>query len=296
MGRGSTMASVAIERGFIDIAEGQVHYRAGGEAGGAAVRRRPLVLFHGSPGSTKQMERLIAALGTTRPVIALDTLGMGDSSPPAREDADMVYFADAARRALTAHGVTGKVDLLGHHTGARIATEFAIAWPEWVGKMILDGMSAEITDQAREYAKSLDRRHLVDQVGTQFFVIWNTLRDQYLFRPYTKRLAANVRPNGLPPLDHFHDHVVEILKGIGTSHVAYRAAVLYDSPERLPLIKVPTLATCAREDSPFAALDRVAELVPGCTKLVQPQANAENLATDEEIRGLATVFADWLDR
>jgi pimeloyl-ACP methyl ester carboxylesterase len=231
-----------------------------------------------------------------RPIIALDTLGMGDSSPPAREDADMAYFADAAKRALDGHGVAGRLDLFGHHTGARIATEFAITAPERVGKVILDGMSAAPTPQAREYATTLDKRHLIDQIGTQFFRAWNDLRDAYLFRPAHKRLAANVRPNGLPPLEHFHDHVVEVLKSYATSHTAYRAAVLYDSPTRLPLLKVPVLATCARLDSPFAALDEVARLVPGATKLVQPQDNAENLASDDEIRALGKAFGDWLDK
>ena len=49
---------------------------------------------------------------------------------------------------------------------------------------------------------------------------------------------------------------------------------------------VPTLATCARLDGPFSALDEVARLVPGCTKLIQAQDNAGDLATDEEIRAL----------
>jgi len=289
------MTTLTIERGFLDIAEGQIHFRAAGGDPRKA-KKRPLVMFHGSPGSSKQLERLILAMAGSRPVMALDTLGMGDSSPPAREDAYMTYFADAARRGLDWYGVTGQVDLLGHHTGARIATEFAIASPSRVGRVILDGMSAAPTEQAREYAKTLDKRHLIDQIGTQFFRAWNDLKDAYLFRPAHKRLAANVRPNGLPPLSLFHDHVVEVLKSYPTSHTAYRAAVLYDSPARLPLLKMPVLATCARHDSPFAALDEVARLVPGATKLVQPQDNAENLASDEEIRALGRVFGDWLDK
>ena len=276
-------------RGFIDIDEGQVHYRAAGQGG------TPLVMFHGSPGSSKMLDRLILALGQTRQVIALDTMGQGDSSAPARDDVDMAYFADAARRALDALGGFETVDVFGTHTGARIATEFAIHYPRRTRKMILDGMSAAVTAQGRDYAKTLDKRHLVDQVGTQFFNAWTSLRDGYLFWPGTSRDAAHRRPTGLPPLDRLHDHVVDILKGFRTSHHAYIAAVTYPSADRLPLIAVPTLAVCARNDVPYPNLDAVAALAPGCSKMEHPYDNPETLATAEETRALAEMLAEWLD-
>lgn len=225
----------AIRRGFADISEGQVHFRAAGpdpRAGGP----RPLLVFHGSPGSSKQLERLIAAMGETRPVFGFDTMGLGDSSPPPRDDVDMAYFADAAFRAAVALGLGG-VDLYGSHTGARIAVEYAIAQQGAVGKMVLDGMSAAVTPQGRDYAATLDKRHYIDQVGTHWHVAWQTLRDAYLFSPYNRLTAASVRPVGLPPLDRLHAHICEILKGIHTSHIAYAAAVLYDSPARLPRVR-----------------------------------------------------------
>ena len=287
------MSAAQIRRGFLDIAEGQIHFRAAGRE--PAQSEKPLlVMFHGAPGSSKQFERLVLAMASVRPVMALDTMGMGDSSPSAREDADMSYFADAAGRALDSHGVTGKLDVLGHHEGAPVATEFAIAWPARVNKLILDGMSAAPTERARGYATTLDKRAPIDQVGSQYFDAWHSLRDAYLFRPADQRLAANTLPSGLPSLELFHAHVVEILKGLRTSHTATAAAALYDAPTRLPFISVPTLATCARLDGPFSALDEVARLVPGCTKLIQPQDNTGDLATDEEIRALGKALGDWL--
>ncbi|MDA0368238.1 MAG: alpha/beta hydrolase [Proteobacteria bacterium] len=276
-------------RGFIDIDEGQVHYRTAGHGG------TPLVMFHGSPGSSKMLSRLMSALGETRHVIALDTMGQGDSSAPARDNVDMAYFADAACRGLDAYGGMDQVDVFGTHTGARIATEFAIHHPQRTRKLVLDGMSAAVTPQGLDYAKTLDKRHLVDQVGTQFFNTWTSLRDGYLFWPATARDAAHRRPTGLPPLDRLHDHVVDILKGFRTSHHAYIAAVTYPSPDRLPLITVPTLAVCARNDVPYAHLDGVADLVPGCAKMAHPHDNPETLATTEETQALAKMLADWLD-
>jgi len=278
-----------LERGFADIDEGQVHFRMAGDGG------VPLVMFHGSPGSSKMLNRLAAALGKTRRVIALDTMGQGDSSPPPRDEVDMAYFADAGARALDALGGFDRVDLFGTHTGARIATEFAIHNPERTRKVILDGMSAAVTAQSRDYAATLDKRHLVDQVGTQFFNAWTSLRDAYLFYPGTVRDAEHRRPTGLPPLHRLNDHVVEILKGFRTSHHAYIAAVTYPSPERLPLLRAPTLAVCAPNDVPYRHLEGVLELLPNGTRIDYPHDNPETLATDAETQALADMLAGWLD-
>lgn len=283
----------AIRRGFIDIAEGQVHFRAAGPEP-QPDGQRPLLVFHGSPGSSKQLERFIAAMGETRPVLGFDTMGLGDSSPPAHDNADMAYFADAAFRAAKALGLD-RVDLFGSHTGARIAVEYAIARPDAVGRMVLDGMSAQVTAQGRDYASTLDKRHYIDQTGTHWHVAWQTLRDAYLFSPHNKLVAESVRPVGLPPLDRLDAHICEILKGIRTSHHAYIAAVLYDSPARLPLVRVPTLAIAARNDTPFPHLDGVSKLIPGCVKMEHPHPNPETLATDAETADLARMVAGWLD-
>ena len=57
--------SDVISRGFVDIAEGQAHYRACG-AKGLPV----LVMFHGSPGSSFSLTPLMRHLGKRRRVIA----------------------------------------------------------------------------------------------------------------------------------------------------------------------------------------------------------------------------------
>jgi pimeloyl-ACP methyl ester carboxylesterase len=70
-----------IRRGFVEIAEGQVHYRtAGWDRPGV-----PLMMLHPSPGSARMLEPLMGVFGQERRVIATDTLGNGDSSSPADE-------------------------------------------------------------------------------------------------------------------------------------------------------------------------------------------------------------------
>lgn len=282
-----------VKRAFADIAEGQVHYRF---AGWDREELPPLVMFHGSPGSSWALEGLVAALGDTRTTVAFDTLGQGDSCRPASDDADMAYFAEAAARALDSMGSRFKqFDLFGTHTGARTATELAINGRGRVRKLILDGMSDGINPFYVRYAETLDKSHYIDQEGTQFFKTWNVTRDGHIFWPPSERNAAHLRGAGLPSGDVLHDQVMDALKSVRAGHIAYRAAVLYASDERLPLIDIPTLVTCATGDSPFQYFDGAASLVPGCTKMLHPHDNPITKASDSELAALAEMLRAWID-
>ena len=283
-----------MKRGFADIAEGQVHYRTARPAIGSG--KRPLIMFHGSPGSSRSLERLVANLGRSRIVIAFDTLGQGDSCAPARPDVTMAYYGEAYSRALAWLGPDfAKVDTFGTHTGARTAAELAIYDPGRVNKVILDGMRRGTSDFWREYAAYVDLSRYIDQEGTQFFKAWTRLRDQYLFFPPYMRDAAHMRAKELPAADEMHDHALEVFKGIRTAHIPYRLAVLYPSEDRLPLIRVPTLSTCAPNDGPFGDIDYVASLIPGCVAKPHPHRPKMSDATDEEIANLSAMLTDWLD-
>jgi pimeloyl-ACP methyl ester carboxylesterase len=279
-----------IRRGFADIAEGQMHYRS---AGPQRSDKRPLVMLHGSPESSAALVRVIRGLAAKRPVIAFDTLGQGDSAQPAIADPDIVYFAGAVIRATESLGL-GSFDLYGFHTGARIATEVAIAVPKRVGKVILDGMSDGVNAMYREYVKTLDNSHLIDQEGTQFIKIWNKTRDGYLFWPPYKRDPAHWRGLGLPHAQELHDRMMDTLKSVRCGHMAYQAAVLYPSDQRLPLLTCPTLATCAPKDSPWAYLDGVGRLLKNGTKRPYPHDNPMNRSSDAEIAAVVAMFDEWL--
>ena len=269
-----------IRRGFTEIAEGQVHYRTAGEGGDL-----PLVMMHASPGSARLLEPLIAAFGRQRRVIACDTLGNGVSCQPARRDADIAYFADAHRRALDALGID-RFDLYGSHTGANIACEIAIAAPDRVRRLVLDGVSLyapeERADMLVHYAPGVT----LDQNGSQLQWIWNFVRDAYLFWPWYKRDAAHRRPLGLPSAEELHDKVVEVLKSARSYHISYNAAIGYDKEPRLKLVSVPTLLACARSDMLFEYFERVRALMPKAEPLVTrgigaPDAFAETVAAFE---------------
>lgn len=262
----------AIRRGFVDVDGGQVHYRFAGEPDGT-----PLVLIHPSPGSSKQLEGPIAHLAKLgRHCIAPDTAGNGDSSPLALEQPSIADLADRAYAALDKL-VTGPFDLYGSHTGASIAMEIAIAHPDRVRSLTLDGMGLYSGELQTEVLERYAREIRPDAEATHLMKVWHFCRDQYLFWPYYNRTADGRLPNGLPSDDDLHDFVVEVLKSMHTYHLSYRAAFRHPKRDRLPLIEVPSLVVCSPSDMLYEYFDMVAELVPNARrKALLPWDNPEH--------------------
>ena len=284
----------AIKRGFADTAAGQVHYRMARPPGAAAAR--PLVMFHGSPSSSLSLVRLMTHLGQTRTVIAFDTMGQGDSCPPPSGNITFEDFAHRYAEALTFLGPEFEcVDLFGTHTGARIAAEFAIAFPERSGRLILDGMRRGPNEFWREYADSLDLARYIDHEGTQFQKAWSKLRDSFFFFPPYRQDAAHFIGVPLPEAHALHDYALEVFKGIAASHIPYRLAVLYPSEQRLPKLACPTLCTCAPKDGPFGDIEYVARLIQKAIARPHPQQVKMAAASDAELAQFAAMLTAWLD-
>ena len=230
---GTAMSEV--KRAFVEIAEGQVHYRHAG-----AAEATPLVMLHPGPTSSHALVPLIERLGAHRRIVAPDILGMGDSCAPARDDADMAYFAEAMGRALDALGV-GKFDLWGSMTGAHCAIELALQQPARVKRLYVE-MLFEY-DAATE--KALQERHApkveADLIGNQLNLFWHLARDQHIFFPWFERDAAHARASGLPTAQQLHGKTVELLKAMRTYHVPLNAALRHPSGERVAQVQVPVI-------------------------------------------------------
>jgi pimeloyl-ACP methyl ester carboxylesterase len=261
--RPSARAAPLVRRGFVDIEEGQVHYRSCGNRGNP-----PLVMLHYSPGSSYSLMPLALAFAEKRWVIALDSLGNGDSSPPARKDPKIPYYANAHWRALKKLGIE-VFDLYGYHTGASMAIEIAIAAPESVRKMILDGVSLfSPQDLDRLMGNDHAPQIPVDQEGTQLQKCWMMVRDAHFFFPWWDRRPEAWRDHALPSAEYLHGEVLEVLKAVSTYHLTYRAALTYDKRVRAPLVKTETLVTASRDDPLSTMLDEAAALIPGARKLL----------------------------
>ena len=264
---------MTIKRGFVDIPHGQVHYRHAGGGG------PPLVMLHASPGSSRQLEPLMAAFATTRRVFAPDTLGNGDSSPPRAAQPTIEDLAVGAIAALDGLGLE-TVDLYGTHTGASIAATVALLRPERVRRLVLDGVGLYSPEEQAAILSGYLPDVPIDHQGLHVLWAWQFCRDAYLFWPWFRHDKAGVRDVGLPAPETLHAKFVEVAKAYGSFRASYRAAFLFDKRARLPLLTVPTLAVCARNDMLFGYLDELARIVPGCRRqeipgVASPEAAAE---------------------
>ena len=126
-------APARVRRGYAPGPFGQLHYRIARP--GESSKHRPLICFHSSPNSGRIYETFLAAIGSDRVAIAVDTPGFGDSDPPDSKPGIVDYVR--AMRAIVEHLGYGDVDLMGYHTGSKIAVQFALDAPHTVHRLVL---------------------------------------------------------------------------------------------------------------------------------------------------------------
>ncbi len=258
--------SVSIRRGFADVAHGQMHYRAAGDGA-------PLLLLHGSPGSSKQLVKLIADLSAGRRVIAPDTAGNGDSDGVPLDTPTICDLAAVLPGFLDALGID-HLDVYGSHTGAAIAAELALLVPGRIGRVVLDGVQV-LTPAAREdvmahYAFPFP----ADLEGAYLMRAFQFCRDQYIFYPWYKRTRQAQRSGGLPDARDLHDWLLEVLKANETFHLNYRAAFQWEPAARLPLLEKKVLVIASENDPLAEDTVQAASMLPNGRFVALPRGDA----------------------
>lgn len=234
-----------IDRAFVRLAEGPVHYRYLDARG-----RRPelpLMMLHASPGSSERLAPLMPGLAVNRCVIAPDTLGNGDSPPPASRETTIAYYVDANIRLLDSLEIE-QADFYGTHTGAQIAAELAVTHPRRVRKLILDGVPLFSDEYKREALASYAPEMTPQADGSHLLWAWNR------------------SGTATTPPDEKQASVMLQLKALTTYHIAYRAAFMHDVHAFLPRIKQPTLVMAIKRDPLSAFVDEAAAMIPGAKK------------------------------
>jgi pimeloyl-ACP methyl ester carboxylesterase len=250
---------------YLPTPAGRVHLRRVGQGAG-----RSLLMFHSAPGSAKPLEALMRGLATDREVIACDYLGNGESDK-VHCDVDIAVLAEHALGTIDALGLD-TVDLFGTHTGAMVAMELAIRWPQRVGRMILEAPvliePALAADILEHYLPSL----LPDRWGTHLLRAWNMRRDMFLFWPWYHQSRQSARSLGIPPLQTLHDWTVGLLQSGATYDRSYRAAFVYPTRARLPLISSPAMICAGPADMLVEGLELARTLAPAGTQVVAAPA------------------------
>lgn len=247
-----------IERRFVDTAQGQFHVRCSRAL--PPTDALPLVMLHASPASAQTLDPLLKGLGKHRPCYAPDTMGFGDSAPPPLDTPEAADYANWVLQAIDALDLD-RFHLYGSHTGAHIAVEAALQQPDRIENLVLDGMAMftpeEQSDVLEHYAPAI----VPDEIGSQFNWAWHFIRDQAVFFPYFHRTASHLRGADMLQPELLHDLTVDVLKGLQTYHLGYRAAFRHSGRERLPLIKQPVLVTAELSDPLHVNAELAASLV-----------------------------------
>ncbi len=130
-------SAVPVRKGYVDGRFGQIHYRITQpeDDSVSSLTLRPLVCFHMSPYSSIIYETFLGEMGRDRVAIAMDTPGFGDSDPPLVPPTISDY-AGAVTDLMVALGLTS-VDLMGYHTGSKIALETTLQNLDRVHRLVM---------------------------------------------------------------------------------------------------------------------------------------------------------------
>jgi pimeloyl-ACP methyl ester carboxylesterase len=230
-----------VRRAFLDTPDGQIHYVSAGAG-------RPVLLLHQTPRSWDEYREVIPILARERRVVAMDTIGYGESYKPARRS-DIEDYARGAIALLDGLRI-GSTAVVGHHTGAVIAMELAASYPDRVERLVLS--SSPFVDAADR-----DRRrtggHRVDHVepkpdGTHLAELWQG----------RQRFYPKERPDLLARF------LADALRAGEKLVEGHGACSRYRMEEKIGRVRCPTLVTWGTDD-PFAApkAELVARHIPG---------------------------------
>jgi len=239
-----------MKRGYIDLPQGQIHYRTEGSG-------QSVLLLHQAPLSSEEYSGVIPRLGQHFRVIAVDAPGHGSSDDPAREY-EVADYAQSIIDFLTELGINN-TNIVGHHSGAAFAVQIAVSYPDRVNRMVLSGFGLPPPEpkqpmtKAREYlSKPMSRKLPITEDGNFLMETWEryqhlvapTTSHQVKFRPFIIGLEVRLRPYDA------HDAV-------------FRANI----KSLLGQVKCPTLLISGREDI-FATqegMEYVQSMIPDCT-------------------------------
>lgn len=253
---------------FADTRYGQLHYVEEGTGD-------PVLLLHQTPRSCDEYRDVLPLLGRTHRAIAPDTPGFGLSAGPV-EQWTVEAFALGILDLADVLGLD-RFSLVGHHTGAVVATEVAAAAPSRVSALVLSGVP--YVDAARRERVATGRPPIDHVVrasgGSHVAQLWANRAPYY----------PSDRPDLLERL------VRDALGVLDRVEEGHEAVNRYRMEDRIGLVEAPTLVVCGELDT-FSLPDvpAVVAAIPGARAVFLPDTGVPSVDHRPELVA-ATVAA-----
>lgn len=208
-----------------------------------------VVLLHQSPASSAELEPLIRHLAPHFTVVAPDTPGFGhsDSIAPPDTEPGIDAYVDALLPLLDVLGLQQPA-LFGSHSGAIVATRFAVRHPHRVRALVPNGVLLNTAADRADLLANYFPRFVPDWAGTHLAWLWSRLRDQLVYYPWYRR-SADVRIEWPMTLAEIEAAAADLLAAGDNYRGAYRAVLDHDIAPDLHALRVPTALLVARTDA-----------------------------------------------
>lgn len=222
------MTDVRVRKGYADGRFGQIHYRFARPE--TESDKAPLLCFHMSPYSSIIYERFLAEMGQDRFALAMDTPGFGESDasmqPPTISD-----YVGTAMDLMEALELPA-VDLMGYHTGSKIAVETALQAREKINRVIM--VSAPLwTPEELAEVKALYGPEPLSDDGSHVQKWWQSAVHWSMTRRSVEDIGRVFWARVLNPEISWWGHA---------------AAFAYDSASALPKVRQPILILNPEDD------------------------------------------------
>lgn len=277
------MASPTIKKAYADSTHGQVHYRY---ALPAEPTKDVLVFLHKSASSSVSYTKLIehySALGHA--CYAPDMPGFGGSFDPSPEAIEEItakgtrWYVDLFMGVFKSLGLAEKgFHIIGHHSGASLATEMAAVYPAEVKSICLVGasiMSAEERARMKELYFEPFNRPVAD--GSHLLKTWD----------YLRHMGVG------DDLDLFQREAVDHVRAWKGRNQIYGAIWGQDKEAYYKVVKCPIIAMCARDDVLWAHSENITRLRSDVPLI---EVKGANFSPDRDAEGIIEHWSQLIEK
>lgn len=218
--------AAALRRGFVQCPDGNIEYFEMGAG-------EPFVMLHSTPASCMAYRDIAPLLSGDVRVIAMSTMGYGQSDRPDPPYTTLREFARAVTWLLDGLGIP-RASLYGTHTGSEIAAVTAAEFPERVERLILEEVFNWGTPSRRAVHERIHRYYEVAPDGSHLLDLWRKVgggRPGMEMHSVTERFINNLVVNDPE----------EAYGQMGWEGAGPYAMTHHDMWETAPAIRAPTL-------------------------------------------------------